>query len=148
MELSKKELNEKLTERGFRVKPENRLAITVKELRKDLLAFESLYEKPRLFISNYFNSLRSDIDSALEKQSKILTTLEIKAELKENYTKLIEKVNSCEAECLKRQPNDSFEKSVSDETYAMMDTAKKGIEFLENAIKEGKGDFAYFKFED
>ncbi len=140
MELSEKELKEKLTERGFRVKPENRLAITVKELGKDLDAFEALYQKPRLFISNYFKFLRTEIDAALEKHSKILTTPEIKSELKENHTKLIEKVNSYEAECLKRQPNDSFEKSLNEETKQIIVAAKKGIEFLADAVKQGKGE--------
>jgi hypothetical protein len=140
MELSEKELKQKLTERGFRVKPENRLAITVKELGKDLEAFEALYQKPRLFINNYFKNIRTEVEAALEKQSKILTTPEINSQLNENYTKLIEKVNSCEAECLKRQPNDSFEKKVSEETNQVIESAKKSIEFLANAVKEGKGE--------
>lgn len=99
-----------------------------------------MYQKPRLFISNYFKFLRTEIDAALEKHSKILTTPDIKSELKENHTKLIEKVNSYEAECLKRQPNDSFEKSLNEETKQIIVAAKKGIEFLADAVKQGKGE--------
>jgi len=137
MELSEKELKQKLTERGFRVKPENRLAITVKEFGKDLEAFEALYQK-HLFINNYFKNIRTEVEAALEKQSKILTTSEINSQLNENYTKLFEKVNSCEAKCLKRQPNDSFEKKVSEETNQVIESAKKSIEFLANAVKESQ----------
>lgn len=108
-ELTQKEINEKLTARGFKVKPVNRLAITVNELKKELEEFEALFKMPRLHLSNFFQQTRAEIDLAIQKQSTILTTSEIKEQLSQNYNKLIERLNQFEADCLKRQKTNDFE---------------------------------------
>ena len=109
MELSQQEINRRLTERGFRVKPVNKLALSVKELNKDLESLETLYKLPRLYLTEWYTQLRSEIDFAVEKQSYIITTKEIKEKLKANYLSMIEKINLYEDECLKHRKTNVFE---------------------------------------
>ena len=105
MELTQKEVNEKLTERGFRVKPENKLALSIKELKNILESFESLFKFPRLYLSKRFDTIRSEIDLAYEKQATIKISEEMKNKLKDNYLSMINLVNSHETECFKHFPN-------------------------------------------
>jgi hypothetical protein len=140
MELTQKEVNEKLTERGFRVKPENKLALSIKELKNILESFESLFKFPRLYLSKRFDTIRSEIDLAYEKQATIRISEEMKNKLKDNYLSMINLVNSHETECFKHFPKNQFESQITAETQKCIDLINSKIQLLENAVKDGKGE--------
>ena len=57
-------------------------------------------EKPQIYLINHFSELRSEIDSAFIKKKKQITNIEKLKELQENWTKLINKTNEFEKECI------------------------------------------------
>ena len=57
-------------------------------------------EKPQIYLINHFSELRSEIDSAFIKKKKQITNIEKWKELQENWTKLINKTNEFEKECI------------------------------------------------
>ena len=83
--------------------------------------FENLkliLQTPRLYICNYFNRFRKDIDLFFIKRIIVETNTKTKAKLNRNWIEIIHKVDLFEAKCHRNQANNHLDKlliSVTDE---------------------------------
>jgi hypothetical protein len=102
----------------------------IKKLDNKLEQLKFIFECPRLFICNYFNDLRSKIDLAFVKKMFYLNDKSIKQKLNENWTKMIDLIDSIEMRLmLLSKTTNKFNSVFSQEI-------SKKIEFIEKLIKQ------------
>ena len=102
----------------------------IKKLDNKLEQLKFIFECPRLFICNYFNDLRSKIDLAFVKKMFYLNDKSIKQRLNENWTKMIDLIDSIEMRLmLLSKTTNKFNSVFSQEI-------SKKIEFIEKLIKQ------------
>lgn len=77
-----------------------------KELDEELERFKLLFECPRLYISDYFYDLKTEIDSAFAIKQSTTTDKNV---LNSNWDKIIKKVESYETECLRVRKTNKFD---------------------------------------
>lgn len=112
------------------VKKKSNLMLSIESLETELEELESVFEMPKLHLSNFFNDLRAEIDYAVAKQGSIKTTAELKSKLDENYFKMINLVDQYEQNCQKQLPRNKFSQQVSIDTQKTLDQIRQNIEFL------------------
>ena len=103
---------------------------SIKKLDNKLEQLKFIFECPRLFICNYFNDLRSKIDLAFVKKMFYLNDKSIKQKLNENWTKMIDLIDSIEMRLmLLSKTTNKFNSVFSQEI-------SKKIEFIEKLMKQ------------
>ena len=102
----------------------------IKKLDNKLEQLKFIFECPRLFICNYFNDLRSKIDLAFVEKMFYLNDKTIKQKLNENWTKMIDLIDSIEMRLmLLSKTTNKFNTIFSQEI-------SKKIEFSEKLINQ------------
>jgi len=71
-----------------------------------------LFECPRLFLSNFFNDLKAEIDSSFALKEQSINDKEI---LTENWTNIIKRVEEFELECFRAKKKNEFQKEFQQE---------------------------------
>ena len=79
------------------------LANTINKLYDELNTLKFMLESPDAFISNFFSDLKAEVDLAFTKQIILDTNNKSMYKLNETYTKMIERIDLFEKECLTNQ---------------------------------------------
>jgi hypothetical protein len=79
------------------------LANTINKLYEELNTLKFMLESPDTFISNFFSDLKSEVDLAFTKQIILDTNNKSMYKLNETYSKMIERIDLFEKECLTNQ---------------------------------------------
>lgn len=88
----------------------------IDDLTDELEAFKSMFQFPKLYLSNFFSELRNKIDVTF--LTKINNELDygIKDDLNENWIEIIDHLNSFETQCSSNQRTNKFNIQVTKET--------------------------------
>ena len=123
------------------------------DLEKHLQQFKSMFEIPRLYLSNYFTDLKTEVDIYFTQNEMNETNLEEKEKFKTSYQEIINKIVEFETECFKACKTNSLNKTITvdvnlsiENIESKMDEAKReliikeifrdSIENLEYRIQE------------
>jgi hypothetical protein len=88
----------------------------IDDLTDELEAFKSMFQFPKLYLSNFFSELRNKIDvTFLTKISNELDFV-VKDDLNENWIEMIDHLNSFETECSSSQRTNKFNIQITKET--------------------------------
>jgi len=107
----------------------------IKKLDNKLEQLKFIFECPRLFICNYFNDLRSKIDLAFVEKMFYLNDKTIKQKLNENWTKMIDLIDSIEMRLM------LLSKTTNKFSSVLSQEISKKIEFIEKLIKQTTNEF-------
>lgn len=103
----------------------NELKIQYEQLKK-------LFESPRVYLSNAFADLRSEVDIAFISMNQTETFMEVKHKLNDCWFQMIEKINTFETECLKVHGNNGFNNDFSQEVREKIEIIDKILSELNN----------------
>lgn len=118
---------------------ENNFKIDINSnLREEYERLKSMFQCPRLFLSNYFTDLKAEIDSAYAlKESELITD---KTLLNKNWIETIKRVEAFEAECFKAKKKNEFNKEFQQavlQTIAQIeDDLTKGQDLIAECISK------------
>lgn len=79
------------------------LSNTINKLYEELNTLKFMLESPDTFISNFFSDLKAEVDLAFTKQIIMDSNNKNMYKLNETYTKMIERIDLFEKECLSNQ---------------------------------------------
>lgn len=85
------------------------------ELKLHSEQLKKLFDSPRLYMSNYFADLRSEVDFAFMKLNQNEPSIEVKHKLNDSWFQMIENVNTFETECFKLRSTNTFNEDFSQE---------------------------------
>jgi hypothetical protein len=77
-------------------------------LLKELDDLKLIFQVPRLYLSNYFSSLRTKVDIAFTKKQFEEADSQSQVTTAENWNKMIEQINLFEYDCLAAQKSNKF----------------------------------------
>ena len=103
---------------------------TLSDLKKNSEQLKSLLESPKMgiiYLADWFSELRSSIDMEFVKRDISCTDISLKSKLKENWTKIISRVDLLEKECIKNQ------KKVKN--YEITQETTANLQLIDNELK-------------
>lgn len=107
-------------------------------LDKEFNKLKEIFHYPRLYLSNHFSDLKSEIDMAFARKRDQLTVSAKKAQLDEHFTQMINKLSSYEQECMKFQKTHEYASELQAETQESIKTIENKLtnQLDEYLIKE------------
>lgn len=110
-------------------------------MQQELDDYKSMFEIPRLYLSNHFIDLRNQVDKAYtQKLIDKSIDKQVVDNLNKHWLEMINKINEFESDCLKRQKTNKFKQEIeakNKETIKEIETSlSKTSEEIESMIKK------------
>ena len=114
---------------------------------KKLEQLKLLLEFPRLYISNYFSDLRTQIDLAFFAKELAINNSEQLIELRKYWNDMIYKLNSFEEKCLIRRSITKF-KELTKETNQMFKLVESKLDLIKQISDEEQSNEIILELDD
>jgi hypothetical protein len=109
-----------------------RISVFVKMEVKDKLAYlKSIFELPRLFLTEFFSDLKSQVDISFATKELKEKDANLRSEIKQNWLEIINKIEAFEKECFKAHKSNVFDEAIKKEIT-------EAILFIENNLDSQK----------
>lgn len=119
----------------------------LKRMAKSIADLKFQFEFPRLYLSNYFEELRNEIDLSIAKKMQQKPNEEIKRKLTEDYIQIIDRINSFENSCFKIRAANKFSNEFSDRIKHSIEIIDAKVTHLKRRKHPDIYDFMYYVLE-
>lgn len=113
-----------------------RISVFVKMEVKDKLAYlKSIFELPRLFLTEFFSDLKSQVDISFATKELKEKDANLRSEIKQNWLEIINKIEAFEKECFKAHKSNVFDKEITEAILFIennLDSQKNSVVIIED----------------
>ena len=97
-------------------------------LKEELKQLKSLFELPRIYITNHFSDMRRKVEVAFVMKGQNIDSREARKLLEQDRIKTINLIVSFEQDCLKRQKINTFNNEITTRTLKQIKLIEKKLE--------------------
>lgn len=98
-----------------------------KKLNKKLDDLRTLFKCPRLYLTNWFDEIKNDVDIAYGQKEIFETDPDLRTILRTNWNSIIERISLFEENCLKNQPTNKFNQHTTEAISQVINSVETNL---------------------